>query len=903
MSVTNDIFPVPDILLAQPPYETAEDYSAILKSYGLPYKVAGNYYQVGEITWVQGWVLHISVISIQIAPLLEAILPVLIDEVVPFRVIKNFDLATSTLNGRLGLLQLGKVVEIYSKTDVQASGLAEKLGGVTGKFRGPGVLTDKKIGAVLYARYGACCPVIRMNEQGNKDEYIYDSSGQLIPDRQTIPCVLPAGIAWPFRHAAVDEQPVTPGMISRKYKTMDVLKADAKGDVVKALWMKSLFGYKWCVIKQARPNANTDESGRNNADRLRWQYELHKMLEGRLALPKVFDLFEEAGSTYLVMEYIKGEGLDDMIQSRYNGRSWAQLSRTERLLLLDYAMQIVIIIERLHDMGYLHRDITPVNFLVAPRDQIYAIDLELAYSIARGTPDPPFLLGTAGFISPEQQAEARPTREQDVYSLGCTLITLLTGLLPGKFAASLKSLVIKKIAWFIGDDELADVLGHCLHSKPASRPGLAAVKKSLEDFRDRQAEFDAKPALKGTEDDMNGLNAIIQQSIRGLVIPEMLTQDMLWQSKMEQDTAYSYYQMEASTAYYGLGIGVAGAMYVLSRAHRCGYDVTPAMNTYRNSLAYIQDQVKNRPVLEHRGLYSGMAGVAVALIEGVETGLVTPGPGIGLIEALFDQGSINGYSISQGVSGEGMALLRGVGILEESFYLPKLSVRAEWLLSAQQADGGWLLGVDEKGNPLGVTGFSQGMAGIICFLAALYQRYHAERVRVALVKALQWLIANAVRKDGRMIWAVHTRSKAVDSGMSEGLVGIALCLIKGFEVLGDPMYRKAAEDVLWTIPHPLVRRDITLEGGLTGIGELYLEAAEVFDELEWRSRAASVAGFLLHQYCGLADGAVFWLTGEASFPTAGLLKGNGGIIHFLLRYAHPKKLTHSLLPAWEFATA
>ena len=55
-----------------------EDYSVVLEHYSLEYKQVGYYLQVGEITKVQGWILHISVVRSQIIALLKMIIPELI---------------------------------------------------------------------------------------------------------------------------------------------------------------------------------------------------------------------------------------------------------------------------------------------------------------------------------------------------------------------------------------------------------------------------------------------------------------------------------------------------------------------------------------------------------------------------------------------------------------------------------------------------------------------------------------------------------------------------------------------------------------------------------------------------------------------------------------------------------
>jgi hypothetical protein len=98
-------------------------------------------------------------------------------------------------------------------------------------------------------------------------------------------------------------------------------------------------------------------------------------------------------------------------------------------------------------------------------------------------------------------------------------------------------------------------------------------------------------------------------------------------------------------------------------------------------------------------------------------------------------------------------------------------------------------------------------------------------------------------------------------------------------------------------PTHLYSIDFTQGNGLAGLGEVYLEAAKVFQSGEWQDRADWIAQFLLHHFCQQKDGVCYWMPDGSPFTTAGFMGGNSGIIHFLLRYLKPGQLSHPFLIA------
>ncbi len=139
-------------------------------------------------------------------------------------------------------------------------------------------------------------------------------------------------------------------------------------------------------------------------------------------LVRIYDGGEIRGAPYLVMEYIDGFSLAELIP---DDRGLSPGEATE------YVRQIALGLDYLERMRFLHRDINPTNILVDRRGMAKLTDLGLAISLddreGQITRDGA-IVGTFDYISPEQTRNARKLDvRSDIYSLGCTLYHTLCG--------------------------------------------------------------------------------------------------------------------------------------------------------------------------------------------------------------------------------------------------------------------------------------------------------------------------------------------------------------------------------------------------------------------------------------------------------------------------------------------
>jgi serine/threonine-protein kinase len=147
----------------------------------------------------------------------------------------------------------------------------------------------------------------------------------------------------------------------------------------------------------------------------------------------VYSLDEHEGALYLAMELIEGETLATKLRG-------GALPVGEAL---DFALQIAQALEAAHEKGVIHRDLKPANIMVTPDGVIKVLDFGLAKAVSsdRSETSPAhspalslamtqqgLVLGTAGYMSPEQASGQATDQRADVWSFGVVLYEMLTGL-------------------------------------------------------------------------------------------------------------------------------------------------------------------------------------------------------------------------------------------------------------------------------------------------------------------------------------------------------------------------------------------------------------------------------------------------------------------------------------------
>ena len=875
----------------------SEDYSTILKQSGLNYKVEDPFLLVGLPVRTQGWIIHLSIVIWQVNDLVELLVPALKEENVPFKIPMSKEVVTSILNGNMGPYQLCKIVTIYPEDDVQALYLAKKLIALTTSFEGPRIPTDACLENIVYTRYGSINPILIEEPNGKKAKYIYDHAGELVRDSYAIPFKIPANITWPFSEITTPVAYSIKKVLNDKYKPVFYLKNDTKGNVFLALYLKGFILPRYCVIKQGNKNMLSEDSGRTIKDRLAWQKELYQNLSHDIPMPKILDLFEEDGDTYLAMEYVKGQSLYDRVkQLTFNVKSWFSLTPSGRVELIDYLLEIATIIDRLHKKGYIHRDVAPGNFMITKKGNLILIDLELAYCENDQYPDPPFEYGTHGFMSPNQQFMQTPTKVDDIYGFGAVMLTLLTGLSPTKFNIYLQEQLYTNLQFFIGDPAMAALISSCLNRLAELRPDIRTITQNLTLLKKKAGTVRDLITTSGQNINATQLRSLIQAAIKGITKEPMVMQNDLWYSQYNTvESAGAHTQIEY-IRYTGLYEGMGGAMYVLARVKNAGFETGSAAYSYKKSLEYIKETFLSRCPEVIAGLYHGAAGIAVVLSEGLKNGLIEDSSTTRTHIQNCLTLPISGYSISAGAAGLGISLIQCIGNIDAEVYNSGMDAVLTGILNAQKEDGSWDLSAENEGNPTKRRlSFGHGIPGILWFLLEYELRYPSVPVRRSAEKGLSWLL-----QETNSLKGLHDKEKFKkiirnNDEIGDERKGIYLTLIKGYEVLKRDEYKTLVEKALLNYPKLIIKNDFTQDSGLAGLGELYLEAFRVFKTREWQERADWITSLFIHTFYWVDKDYGFWMMEERNDPTADLMIGTTGIIHYLLRYYNPAATGYRIL--------
>lgn len=149
----------------------------------------------------------------------------------------------------------------------------------------------------------------------------------------------------------------------------------------------------------------------------------------RLSHPNVVAVFDQGdheGLPYVVMEFVSGSTLRDVLNER------GHLGVAESIELFD---QILAGLAAAHRVGLVHRDVKPENILMTFRDGrscVKVADFGLAHAVqtGRGSTDTGPILATAAYVPPEVLTGGPVTARCDVYSAGILLFEMLTGMVP-----------------------------------------------------------------------------------------------------------------------------------------------------------------------------------------------------------------------------------------------------------------------------------------------------------------------------------------------------------------------------------------------------------------------------------------------------------------------------------------
>jgi serine/threonine protein kinase len=186
-------------------------------------------------------------------------------------------------------------------------------------------------------------------------------------------------------------------------------------------------GNAQCVVKQLKPRMSSTSILQKAQKRFTQEATILRRLGSDEQIPQLWDDFEEEREFYLVQEFIPGEDLSKELKKH------KPFSETQTI---DLLVDVLGILEFVHQQRVIHRDIKPSNLIRRQSDRkIVLIDFGVVKELGTLSIDPQSQtlltqpVGTLAYMPPEQQ-EGRPSYSSDIYALGVTAIEALIGTLP-----------------------------------------------------------------------------------------------------------------------------------------------------------------------------------------------------------------------------------------------------------------------------------------------------------------------------------------------------------------------------------------------------------------------------------------------------------------------------------------
>lgn len=236
---------------------------------------------------------------------------------------------------------------------------------------------------------------------------------------------------------------LTPGfVVSSRFCLLERVASGGMGDVWAAT--DQVLERK-VALKVTRPQAHQQQA-------VAERFKAEAMYAAQLSHPNIVEVFDFGvyeGLTFLVMEFIEGPTLAQLLTD--NGPMPADRVRTVLL-------QLAGALGRAHENGIIHRDLKPANVLISPDGYAKLMDFGIAMDVDSQPHNVPGqVLGTTYYISPEQALGQVVTRQSDLYSLGVLGHELLTGIKP-----------------FDRNTPIATSLAHVADPPPPLPPGVPA---------------------------------------------------------------------------------------------------------------------------------------------------------------------------------------------------------------------------------------------------------------------------------------------------------------------------------------------------------------------------------------------------------------------------------------------
>ncbi|MBB6098595.1 serine/threonine protein kinase [Deinobacterium chartae] len=773
---------------------------------------------------VQGWKIHVSARLEDARAVLTRTAAICVSRGVAFKFALDARVLNLMNSKGWSRAQGAKFLTLYPTSRTEFAGLLEEMYAALREFRGPYILSDRRYrdAQVLHYRYGGIAGESMLNPQGDRTAVLRAPAGDRVPDVRAPYWHLPEWESEPF--APPPENGEDDALLDCRYRVEGALGFSMSGGVYLATDLDS---DHLVVIKEARPHTSQDRHGQDAVAHLRREYRLLQRLADLRVAPRPLAFFNEWEHAFLVEEYLPGMHLGQFTTWKNpiltNDRS-AAARQAYAHTLLHLWTRLAEAVAAAHARGVVLGDLSVMNVMVtdAHGEDLRLIDLEGAWQPGE---DPPAHLRTPGFCAPEQR-RGDSSFESDRYALGAVMlaslfpVTALIELDAGKAESLIRTFAYEMRL----PAAAANVLRGLMNPEPALRLPAAQAARDLQ-----ACPPDAAPPAAPT---------LPRLPLERIVSQLLASMDPSRPDRLFPADPGVFFTHPLSVAY-----GASGVAHALLRING---EVPPELRAWML-------QASCHPERCAPGLYCGLSGIGWVMLDlGLED--------VGL--RLLDEAAAHPLRASlpgvfAGLAGQGLADLYAHICTDRAPLLKRALSAAETLLGRAHDGAQGLHWTDEEGRPN--LGYAHGTSGIALFLLYLWRVSGRDDLLEAARRALVYCVSCLQPTRGDALGVPRPDEdpgrQVVTHYWQDGSAGVATALLRYQHATADRRFEAATRALLGDVS----RRFTAFPGlfqGLAGLGNTLLDAYQMLGDPGYLTAAQEVADglslFALERPHGLA---------------------------------------------------
>ncbi|QYC37932.1 Serine/threonine-protein kinase C [Nonomuraea coxensis DSM 45129] len=867
---------------------------------------SGFWHRVEPPHWTrraQGWKLHVSATPLSSPVVLARAAEVLVRRGCPFKFaagLKEVVLLVSRNYDRGGA---GKFITAYPAGDDECAILAEELHRATAGLPGPKILSDRpwRPGSLVHYRYGAFTGVPHLSNDGALEPGLRAPDGTTVADQRQAwfsppPWAgpPPSPSPEPDREPEPEREPAPPGttvLLNDRFVVTRALKHSNKGGVYQAT--DQLTGDE-VIIKEARAHVGGALTDTDSRDLLRSEAATLDALAPLGLTPRKVDLFAQGDNLFLAEELLPGTSLrvwvSDLLGRLNHRQDYAHTLGLDAGTAAELAGKVIDLVSAVHGRGFVLRDLSHNNVMVAPDGTLRLIDLEAVAEPGR----PVIRAYTPGYGAPEvvfaPDVGPSPERTADLFSLGALVFFLITGIEPDLIQD------LPRADARGAHDRLMLLTDTVGHSHPTLRrfapllSGLMADEPerrwSLERAREFVRSLPARPVARRTPGDR------ITPATRDRLLRDGLAHLIATMAGQEAPRLWPPGPLPDDSDPLNVQCGAAGVLAVLVRAAQADPGLCPGLDdAIRRTAHWIDARLRTVPKILP-GLYFGRAGTAWALHDAAVHLGEEPLAERALALAHDLPSTWPNPDVCHGAAGAGLTTLHLWQATGEPALAKRALAYADALVeTVQRRQEGifWRIPADFPSGLAGVAhyGFAHGIAGIGTFLLLAGTCLGRPDYVELAAEAGAALAEVAILERGRAWWPSGERPDGRErlTNWCSGSSGVGTFLVRLGLVTEEPRHLELARQAAAAVRQDRWYSLPVACHGLAGNAEFLLDLADATGDARYAGWAGELAA-AVHARHALHDGRMVVPDQSLQGVSAGYNTGLAGVLGMLLRLRH-----------------